>query len=540
MAAVMVQSAICEGYEAQLVTLEASVARGFSGIQLLGNPSELCRDGKERARHALEALGMTLPNHRIILSFYPAAPKKDSAHFDLAMAVSLYLLTVDETAVRPADGWLFLGELGLHGEIRPIANFVTYALGAAMQGLRGLVVSRAHIADWTLLKKLCGDLLGPLELIGCDQLQEVLGWLQGQAPENSDAAPASAAPQRLHSLASFDDMELTPEVQTLVACVAAGRHNLLLRGAPGCGKSMLAHRLPSLMPTLDQSAHLRVLQIYNSVMDTIPDSIYAGRPPFRAPHHSASAASILGNGRHPGELTLSHAGVLFLDEFPEFRRDVLEALREPLESGTISVSRAAHRSTWDADVLLVAAYNPCPCGWFGSSHRRCMCRTQQILAYQQRLSGPVLERLDIHFTMPEIRTAAGNHAVGCQQTLLKRVDVAIDFAYQRNRRWGFRWNRDLPPQYLGEATGLTDQHLQEFWNSRPDFLSLRQRHKILRVARTLADLEEKITVTEEHLIQAVNWQSMPQGMETQTTSQRFMPHLAYKGSDHSNRQIIHS
>jgi len=555
----LVNSGIADVGETRLMQIECGFVRGFAGMQMIGNTSEVCRDGKERARAALESLAIHIPARRLVVSLTPADIKKDGSQFDLPIAVSLALLLTGQTPRINPSRWLFAAELGLCGELRPVRGIVSFFVAAMAAGLEGLVVASENLAELQVLTDLCRSGLPhgspPPRAQGFPALGAVLQWIfegqgtgigmihkfdfassgrSGIASSNTSSktsqrsgTPESPLELRESRIATepftpfalgvnFDDMILQPALALTAMVAAAGMHSLLLRGCPGTGKSMLAARLTSILPNLSRSDHIEAMRIYSAAVQRLPSALLAGRPPYRAPHHLASATALLGSPESPGELALAHGGVLFLDELPEFRRDVLEALREPLESGEVNVARSRRKLTWRSRVILIAACNNCPCGWAGSPHRDCICASGRLLGYRQRLSGPLLERVDLHFNVPESVAPIAELFISLgadkedSQTLrmARKVAAARVAAESRNEKYGVVLNRDLPAVHLVEATGLTPKSFIEIVNTYiPKSASRRVVMRCLRVARTLADLEGSTTLRGEDVAQAWRWQS---------------------------------
>ncbi len=521
----LVNSGICDAMDSCLAQIECGFVRGFAGMQLIGNTSEVCRDGKERARAALEHLGIHLPPRRLVVSLTPADLKKDGNQFDLPVAVSLALLLRDVPPRHDPSQWLFAAELGLMGELRPVKGVVSFAVAAMAQGLAGIVVAPDNLEEVAVLGELNPHQAKPLQALAFNSLKEVLAWLIEGQSEPSVAwlrtTPARAmAPETKRP--DFDDMILAPAMELAALTVATGMHSLLMRGTPGTGKSMLAARLASILPNLNRAEHIEAMRIYSSVSERMPANLLMGRPTYRAPHHQASSAAILGGPDTPGEMALAHGGVLFLDELPEFRRDLLEALREPLETGEIRVSRAKRKVVWRSRVILVAACNNCPCGWFGSARRRCRCPTGRLLAYRQRLSGPILDRIDLHLNVPEpseetaslfIRLS-GSFKESPTARLCRRVEEARSFGRRRNRAFNAPFNRDLEAHHLVAASGLEPAIFSTMVNQTvPRSASSRAVIRCLRVARTLADLDQSVAVRPADLLQAWLWQAEPAARE---------------------------
>jgi magnesium chelatase family protein len=513
-AGVMSSSAGCGG----LVKVEACFARGFAGLQVLGHLSETCRGGRERAKVALEKLGLMFPPQRIMVSVAPADLRVEGTHLDLALAVSLALLVSGRRPRVNPERWLFAAELALDGTVRPVRGVVSMAMEAIAAGAEGVVVASENHAELKVLGAM-GALEG-LRCVGAGSLAEVLAWLfaDGAVPEEAREKEASHQDrlqdesQARQGWRDFDDMTLSPELERVALAAATGGHNLLMRGSPGTGKSMLASRLPSILPLMPRHVHIECMRVHSLSRESLPRTLLAGLPPFRAPHHQASAAALLGAGDSPGEMSLAHGGILFLDELPEFRRDLLEALREPLETGEIRVSRARHKLNWPAEFILVAAANNCPCGWFGSKRQRCRCPTPRLLAYWHRLSGPLLDRIDIHCNMPEStppRLLLGGASRSSQtRRLADCVAEARARAARRNGAIGVRLNREIPPKDLAVMTGLSTDSLEQILAvTLPSTVSMRASVRMIRVARSLADLEAREKISSDDLAVAWTWQA---------------------------------
>ena len=512
----LVNTAVCTAMEAQLMQLECGFTRGFAGLQLLGAVSEVCRDGKERARVALEGLGIRIPPRRLVISLTPADVRMDGNQFDLAVAVTLALLLCEGQLGVDPSRWLFAAELGLGGELRPVRGIVSFAIAALAAGLEGLVVAPENLHEVSVLVGLSGGHGAPLKVRACGSLRQVLDWLFGVEIAAAPAGVASLVADASSCSVNFDDMLLSPQLELAALTAATGMHSLLMRGAPGTGKSMLAARLTSILPNLARQPHIEAMRIHSGCMQRLPAALLAGRPPYRAPHHQASAAAVIGSAEVPGELALAHGGVLFLDELPEFRRDLLEALREPLETGEVRIARTRRRTVWKAGVILVAACNNCPCGWAGSRRRVCLCGNGRLVHYRQRLSGPILDRIDLHLNMPEPEGGSADiflHLASSsitQQTerMLARVLAARAFAQPRNQQFGVACNRDLGVHQLIQASGLGPVAFSSMINQViPEQTSTRSVLRSIKVARTLADLRLAEVLTRSDLEQAWRWQS---------------------------------
>ncbi len=514
----LVHTATTEAMDTRLVQVESTFTRGFAGLQVIGNTSEVCRDGKERAKAALENLGIYLPNQRLVISLTPADLKKDGNHFDLPIAVSIALLLTETPPRQNPAQWLFAAELGLSGELKPVRSIVSFALAAVAQNVNGLIVANANLADVGILTTFAQPHLQKLQILGFDSLSGVLDWLFDGSSDEAQAPHGKTLPinKQWYSSVSFDDMALSPAMQRAATAAVAGVHSLLLRGSPGSGKSMFATRLPSIMPTMPEHEHLEVLRIVSNYRDRIPKNLLAGQPPFRSPHHQTSAAALLGGADQPGELSLAHGGILFLDELPEFRRDLLEALREPLETGVVHVARAKRKLVWQARTILIAACNNCPCGWFGSVKRRCSCAHSQLIAYWNRLSGPVIDRIDMHLNMPEsafdpatlLLQLANHQRSSATQEMRAAVLRARAFAKTRNQNFQIEFNSQLRAQDMLAAAKINETTFTVLIDKyTPRGASQRALLRSLRVARTLADLDESESLRDVDLQQAWQWQA---------------------------------
>lgn len=372
------------------------------------------------------------------------------------------------------------------------------------------------------LNNLNGPLFKDLKVLCFKHFTEVTRWIYEN--HSTTTSPSNLLPPTLNQLHSestppnFDDMILDEDLERIALLIAVGQHSLMLYGTPGTGKSMFSERIASILPPLSSQTHLEVLKIHSSMSEHIPSSLLAGVPPFRSPHHQTSAGAVMGIPENPGEISLAHGGILFLDELPEFRRDILESLREPLETGHIQVSRARHKVTWHARSILVAACNLCPCGWYGSHKRRCTCPTSKILAYRRKVSGPILDRIDLHHNLLEpkkthaelFKNLGSEKQTKTSVTLKSQVGAAIEFSKHRSRSIDNCANAQIKPKNLATSCGLNSDCLAKLIEETiPEHASPRSVIRSLRVARTLADLKEQPIIVKKDLATAWKWQAEP-------------------------------
>ena len=480
------------GVEAPAVTVEVHMANGLPSLTLVGLPETAVKESKDRVRSAILNSALQYPARRITLNLAPADLPKDGGRFDLAIALGILAASVQVPTLM-LDDVECLGELALSGEVRAVKGVLPAALAARKAG-RTVIVPRANAEE--------ACLASGLKVIAVDHLLQVVAHLNGHAPIEPYTSDGLLYLSKPYPDLSEVQGQMTAKRALLIA--AAGAHNLLLSGPPGTGKTLLASRLPGLLPPLSEQEALEVAAI-QSVVSLAPLSHWPNRP-FRQPHHSASGPALVGGGSkpQPGEITLAHHGVLFLDELPEFDRKVLEVLREPLESGHIVISRARDRVSFPARFQLVAAMNPCPCGYLGDPTGRCRCTPEQIQRYRNKLSGPLLDRIDLHLTVARETTALNPTQAPGDNTATAAAQVADARERQEKRQGCANAFLDLPGLREHCRLAKADESWLEHACERLT-LSLRAAHRLLKVARTLADLEQAEAITREHLQEALQY-----------------------------------
>lgn len=480
------------GLEAYPVIVEVDVSPGLPTYALVGLPDKAVEESRERVRAALKNAGFPYPQARVVVNLAPAELRKEGSQFDLPIAIGL-LAAQGAVAPEALEGVALAGELGLDGALRPVPGGVNLALGALAEGLT-LILPEETAKEAALVQG--------VRVYGVGGLREVVAFLRGE--EHLKEVKPGECPPQSDEVLDLLDVKGQLKAKRALEIAAAGYHHLLMVGSPGSGKTMLARRLPFLMPPLSQEAALEVTRIHSAAGQPIRGLLRT--PPFRSPHHTISYAGLIGGGAipKPGEVSLAHRGVLFLDEFPEFGREVLEALRQPLEDGVVTVSRARASLTFPARFLLVAAMNPCPCGWYGDPERACTCTPSARLRYQNRISGPILDRFDLVVEVPRLTPQELTKAPEGEAT--KEVREQVLRARDRMLRRQGRPNGELMGQALKEAVQLSleaQELLQQA--AKRLLLSARGYDRLLRVARTVADLGGSERVEAVHVAEALSY-----------------------------------
>ena len=492
------------GIHGNSIVAECYVSNGLPGFDIVGLPDAAVKEARERVRAAAKSSGLAFPVSRITVNLAPASLKKAGSHYDLPILLSVLCAT--GVIRRPRSDSAFVGEVSLDGTLRPVSGVLPMALAAKKAGIRALFVPAENAPEATLAR-------GPV-VYGIENVRQLADALNGltEIKPVPNWEPQSAGGELL----DFKDVLGQEQVKRALEVAAAGSHNVLLIGPPGSGKSMLSKRLPSILPDMTWEEALEVSQIY-SVMGllTAKEPLVQKRP-FRSPHHTISNAGLAGGGSNPrpGEISMAHEGVLFLDELPEFKKDTLDMMRQPLEDGQVTISRVSGAVTYPAEFMLVCAMNPCKCGWYGDPSGRCKCSERSVSDYRSRLSGPLLDRIDIVVEVPavhfeDLRSRAEAEA---SVDVKKRVDAARTIQHQRFGENGQMCNARMGPDEMRKYCQLDETSAALMKQAFETMgLTARSYDRILKVARTVADLEGSEEIQPQHIAEAIQYRAVNLG-----------------------------
>ena len=487
-----------QGINGNLIRAECYISNGLPGFDIVGLPDAAVKEARERVRAAAKNSGLTFPTSRITVNLAPANLKKAGTHYDLPILVGI--LSACGAMKRPSSSCAFIGELSLDGYVRPVNGVLSMALAAKRAGIKTIFVPAENAAEATLSR-------GPA-IIPVKSVKELTSALNGEVALDEEPIWVPSGSETVHL--DFKDVLGQENVKRALEVAAAGGHNILMVGPPGSGKSMLSKRLSSILPDMTWEESLEVTQIYSIMGMLRTDAPLIRHRPFRSPHHTVSNAGLTGGGTNPkpGEISLSHKGVLFLDELPEFRKDTLDLMRQPLEDAKVTISRASGSVTYPAEFMLVCAMNPCKCGWYGDPSGRCTCSQSAVDTYRNRISGPLLDRIDIVVEVPGVHFDDLRERAEAEPSaaIKSRVDKAREI---QNSRYGIDSglsNARMGPDEMRKFCQLEERSTALMRRAFDSLgLTARSYDRILRVARTIADLAGSDTIQAQHIAEAIRY-----------------------------------
>ncbi len=498
-----VQSASTLGLNGQKIEIEVDMTQGLPGITIVGLPDTAINEAKERIRLGLKNSGIILPQKRFVLNLAPAEVKKIGTAYDLPMAIAI--LKALELIQFPEKDYIILGELGLDGSIRAVQGILPITVYAKENNIPNLIIPANNAKEASLVEG--------VNILAIKHIQEIIDHFDPKVQTTIQSTPKYDYIPTAH-ISDIDMAYIRGQklAKRALEIAAAGGHNVLMTGPPGAGKTLLSRTIPTILPMMDREEVLEVSQLYSIAGNLNSEQPLITSRPFRAPHHTASSISLIGGGSFPkpGEISLSHRGVLYMDEFPEFPRLVLESLRQPLEDRIITISRAQGSLTFPADFMLIASQNPCPCGYLTDNDRECICSQAQIVRYQQKISGPLLDRIDMIINIEKVKTEeliqSSEVLEESSKEIRKRVEKAREVQRQRFKDWNIKTNSSMNIKQIQEIC-ILDKPSQQLLSQAVNKMNLSARayNRILKISRTIADLSNSSSITINHIAEALQY-----------------------------------
>ena len=499
-----VKSITLSGLDGNLVEIQTDISNGIPEFDIVGLPDTTVKEAKKRIKSAINNSGIEFPNKKILINLAPANIKKEGSSFDLAMAIGILIAKdcIPNIDVNKLVNTIFIGELSLDGKINRTNGVLPMCIEAKELGIKTVILPVSNANEAAIISE--------LNIIPVSDLKEVIYYLNREKIIESFIAKRNCVKEKYQF--DFSDVKGQENVKRALEIAAAGGHNCLMVGGPGAGKTMLAKRLTTILPELTKEEAMEVTKIHSIAGELKRDGLITNRP-FRMPHHTVPISTMIGGGKtpKPGEISLAHCGILFLDELPEFNRNILESLREPLENREIIINRLSGNYRYPCNFMFVASMNPCPCGTYGDEEKECKCTDKEIHRYLNKISGPLLDRIDIQVEVkrPKIENISSKSKVETSEEVRVRVDKARQIQLERYKKYGIYSNSELNSNMISEFCQIDEEGEKLLKSAFQKLkLSMRAYQRILKVARTIADLEESQKIKIQHLAEAIQYRSL--------------------------------